>query len=174
MIVKDTKCRTVLPWLLFVLAFGFIFKGIFLNAPLQSDDTTYFAYASHFSADLFKNAHHQSPFRIGILLPLAGLQKLFGYSLASYYLYSLGSSLFLLAMVYLLGFKTGGLQTALSSSLLFACSFFGLHWATNLLPDVPNSALLLGSFLAFIYLDGATGKKRILILFLSAFLAFCS
>jgi hypothetical protein len=110
--------------LFFVLAFGFISKGIFLNAPLQSDDTTYFDLASRLSADLFRNAVKQEPFRIGILVPLAGLQKLFGYALTTYYLYSLGFSLLLLAMVYLLGFKTGGLRTALSSSLLFACFFW--------------------------------------------------
>jgi hypothetical protein len=174
MIVKDSKCRIILPWLLFVLAVGLILKGVFLNAPLQSDDTSYFVYASRLSMDLFKYAHSQLPFRIGILVPVAGLQKFFGYSLASYYLYSLGSSLFLLVMVYLTGFKTGGLRTALFSSLLFACSFFGLYQATNLLPDVPNLALLLASFLVFLYVDGAKGRKRILILFLSALLGFCS
>ncbi len=163
------------PWLLVVIILGFSFRIIFLNAPLQSDDTTYFAYASDLSAELFKNAGSQSPFRLGIIVPLALVQNIFGYSLISYYLYSLGSSLFLLAMVYLAGFKLGGPQTALFSGLLFACSFFGLYQTTNLLPDVPNIAFLLASFLAFIYVvDEGKNKKRILLLLLSALLAFCS
>jgi len=162
------------PWFLFILSLGFAFRIVFLNASLQSDDTTYFVFASNLSADLFKNAYHQAPFRLGILVPLAVLQKIFGYSLVSYYSFSLGSSLFLLVMIYWVGFKIGGLQTALFSGLLFSCSFFGLNQTTNVLPDVPNLALLLASFLAFIYVTETRGRTHVLLLFLATFLGFCS
>lgn len=163
-----------IPWLLAVLLLGFAFRIIFLNAPLQSDDTTYFAWASALSKSLFINANYQAPFRLGLLVPLAGLQQFFGYSLTSYYTYSIGFSLLLLAMVYLAGFKVGGLQAALFSSLLFSSSFVGLYQATNVLPDVPNCALLLASLLLFIYIDEIKGKKQILVLFFSVLLTFCA
>ena len=159
---------------LVVLLFGLLFRIIFLNAPLQSDDTTYFSMAANLSADLFTNARYQAPFRLGLLIPLALFQVFFGYTLVAYYAYSVSFSLILLAMIYGVSFKIDGLRTALFSSLLFACSFYGLNQTTNVLPDVPNLVLLLASFLTFLYVDTATGRRRILILFVSAFLAFCS
>ncbi len=158
--------------MLVVLLLGFAFRIIFLNAPLQSDDTTYFMWASVLSKDLFINASYQAPFRLGLLVPLAGLQQILDYSLTSYYAYSISSSLFLLAMVYQAGFKVGDSLTALFSALLFSSSFIGLYQTTNLLPDVPNSALLFSSFLLFIFIDKIKGTKRILMLFFAALLAF--
>jgi len=163
----------VLPWFLLVLAFGFIFRIIFLSAPLQSDDTSYFALASDLSADMFKDAR-QISFRLGLIFPLAILQKLLGYSLAAYYTYSIGSSLLLLAMIFIVSHGVCGLQTAIISGLIFACSYFGLQQSTNVLPDVPNLVFLLACFLAFTYADVTKGGKRILILLLAACLAFYS
>lgn len=163
-----------LPWFLLVLTFGFILRIIFLCAPLQSDDTSYFILASNLSADMFKDAARQISFRLGLIFPLALLQKILGYSLSAYYTYSIGSSLLLLAMIFMISHSLCGLKTAIISGLIFACSFFGLYQSTNVLPDVPNLVCLLASFLVFTYADDTKGGKRILILLLSACLAFCS
>jgi len=161
-------------WFLVVLIFGLLFRLIFLNAPLQSDDTNYFLWASNFSTELLTNATYQAPFRLGILIPLAIIQQFFGYSLVSYYFFSVSASLFLLSMVFALGLKLDGFRTAIFSSLLFACSFFGLYQATNLLPDVPNAALLLASFLLFVPACEKYNGNYSLLLIASAVLAFAS
>jgi len=157
-----------------VMLFGILFRLIFLNAPLQSDDTTYFSNAANLSVDLFTNAKNQGPFRLGLIIPLSFFQFFLGYSLTAYYLFSISSAVFLLALIYGVSFKIGGLSTAILSSLLFACSFYGLNHATNVLPDVPNLGFLLASFLTFLYAFDVVGRQRFLTLFVCAALAFCS
>jgi len=34
--------NNLIPWFLFTMTFGLLLQIVFLNAPLQSDDTTYF------------------------------------------------------------------------------------------------------------------------------------
>jgi hypothetical protein len=171
---KNALPEKELLWLAIVVLLGFVMRLLFLNAPLGSDDTAYFAMASNLGTDtdFMRNANSQVPLRIGLIAPVAALQNVLGYSLKSYYFFSIGASILLLIMVYLTASKIGGLATAVFSSLLFATSYFGLCRATNLLPDVPNAALLLASFFILVSALESSGNTRLLVISISALTGF--
>ena len=162
----------ILPWFLFAVTFGVLFQLIFLDAPLQSDDTTYFAKAKSLSLGTFQNAYNQTRMRAGMLVPAYLVIKSFGYNIFSYYIFSVGFSTLLIISIFLLTSRLIGVLPAVLSSLLFSCSSFGLNQTTNLLPDVPNLFFLFAAFYFFSVSLERTGKRCVLILLLAAFCGF--
>ena len=162
----------ILPWFLFSVTFGVLLQLLFLDAPLQSDDTTYFAIAKSLSLETFRNAYNQTHLRTGILVPAYLIIKSFGYNIFSYYIFSVGFSTLLLISIFILTNRLIGVLPAVLSSLLFSCSTFGLYQTTNLLPDVPNLFFLFAAFYFFSISLEKTGKKCILILVLAVCCGF--
>jgi len=169
---KTFNNASVLPWFLLVLTVGFLLQIIFINAPLQSDDTTYFATANNLSLETFRNAVNQSYLRTGILFPAYAAIKIFGYNIVSYYILSVGFASLLVASIFLLTNRLIGLYPAVASCLLYSFSTYGLFQTTNFLPDVPNLVFLLLSFYFFSIAIEKKGMGSKTILILAAFFGF--
>ena len=118
------RSNNFLPWLLLVLTVGLLLQLSFIHAPLQSDDTTYFATAKNLSFDTFRNAVNQSYLRVGLFLPAYVVIKIFGYNIISYYILSVGFASLLVAAIFLLTNRLIGLFPAVMSCLLYSFSTY--------------------------------------------------
>jgi hypothetical protein len=161
-------------WLIILLSSAFIIRMIFLEAPLQSDDTTYFSMAKNYSEGLLKNAPDQTPFRSGLLIPLHGLQSLFGYNITTYYIFSISFFLFLVACIFFFCNSAGGLNFAIYAVAIASTSALILNQTSNLLPDVPNLTSVLISFIFFIYASKSKNQKSLLYILFAAIAGFYS
>ncbi len=159
-------------WAAIIFLVAMMTRLLFIGAPLSSDDMLYFDMASRLSIDVFDQQTIQWAFRTGLIVPLAILQKIFGYNLWSYYLLSVGASIGAVMLVYLIMLKIADQRAAVISSLLFASSGFGLFHATQILTDTPNLCALLLTFYVFLHVESNTGKRNILLLLLAAACGF--
>jgi hypothetical protein len=156
-----------------VMMMGLAFKLVFLEHPLESDDTTYMKLAELLSVSFFSEPESQLYFRTGILIPLFFLIKVFGYSIFTYYLFSVTFSLLLLFSVLLLARELFGIKVALLTGILSASSYLIGLQSTNLLPDTPAFFWAALSFYFFIRYKRNKSKKYILLLSaLSGFMAY--
>lgn len=167
-----TNNRKWLLWLVILMLFGLVMRIIFLNTPLESDDTDYFNRAFILNVDLLRSATYQLPLRLGLLLPVSLIQYFAGYTLTSYYIFTITASILLLVMVFLAGMTISGLPAGMIAGMLFTTSFYGLYQTTNLLPDIPNAVWLFTSFLLFVSAMKRNGKAYYLFITLSSLSAF--
>ena len=128
--------------------------------------------AARLSPDVFDNVNIQWPFRTGVVVPLAIAQKIFGYSLVAYYVFSISFSVAAVLLTYLVMLEVAGQRAAILSSLLFATSALAIYHGTQVLPDTPNLCALLATFYVFIKVKSATGRRNVLLLVLAAACAF--
>ena len=159
-------------WLVIIAIVALVVRALFCGAPMGSDDSIYFNYAADLELDMFDTAAAQWPFRTGIVLPLALVQSLFGYSLTAYYVFSIGFSFAVVIMVYLLMLETCGQRAAIIASGLFATSSLALYHGTHVLPDTPNLFALLLCFFIFIRIKTVNAKRDRIFIVLAAAAAF--
>lgn len=163
-----------LLWALVIALSALMVRVLFLSAPLASDDAIYFDLASRLSVDIFDTQRAQWPFRTGMLMPLAAVQAFFGFSLWSYYIFSVGFSVALVVVVFVVMRNASGLRAAIIASLLFSTSGLVLYQGTNILPDVPNLCFLLLSFHVFTKVDDPNTRRGKELLALAAGCGFYS
>ena len=160
-------------WELIVLILGLAIKIIFIEHPLESDDTSYMEIAKYYSERTVIFAHNQVPFRSGFLIPLYFLMTIFGYSIFTYYLYSISYSMLLLLAIMLVAKRLFGAKIAFLSGLLYISSYISFYQSTNVLPDIPAFTWALLSFYLFInILSGKSNKYLLLLSSLFGFLAY--
>lgn len=155
--------------LILSLLLAIAFEIIFIELPsLAWDDIIYMKLAQNLSTNNFVIAD-QKPFRIGLLIPLSILIKIFGYSIFTYYLFSIGFSVSLFLALLLLTKHLFGLKVAFISIILMVSSSIILYCSTNIFPDIPAFFWAVSSlYLFLIYLDN--DNKYILLV--SAFFGF--
>ena len=164
-----------LLWLfiLFVsLLLAMALEIIFIEHPaLARDDIIYMELAKNLSTSNFVNAD-QKAFRTGLLIPLSIFIKIFGYSIYTYYLFSIGFFVLLLLSLLLLTKYLFGLKVAFISVILMVSSYIITYRSTNIFPDIPAFFWAVCSLYFFIkYLDNNKNKY---ILLVSAFCGFLS
>ncbi|MBD3341385.1 MAG: hypothetical protein GF353_19925 [Candidatus Lokiarchaeota archaeon] len=158
-------------FLLIILASIFL-RLIFLEAPLQSDDTSYFSLAKSYSSSMLKSAHSQISYRTGLFAPILFFQKVIGFNIFSYYASSLFCYLLLIFSIYFVAYKTRGIFVATFSVTIASSSSLILKTTSNLLPDALCFSFCLLAF-TFFYLARRKSKHFIgLFIVLSAFLGF--
>jgi hypothetical protein len=155
--------------LILSLLLAIIFEIIFIELPsLEWDDIIYMELAKNFSASNFLIAD-QKPFRLGLIIPLYILIKIFGYSIFTYYLFSIGFLLSLFLVLLLLTKYLFGIKVAFISMILMISSSIILYCSTNIFPDIPAFFWAVSSlYLFLIYLNNY--NKYILLV--SAFFGF--
>lgn len=173
MIKQKTDSNKYL-WLLFLLACSFIIRIFFLESPLQADDTTYFKIAEQYSSNLLFSAENQLSFRYGFFLPLHGLQAIFGYSIVTYYIYSISMFLFLMTILYVYCLSICELKLAILAVAIASTSALVLNMSSILLTSVPNFLSASISFLFFFYACSSRGKKAVFYIFLATVAGFYS
>lgn len=146
---------------------------LFLEAPLESDDTGYFAIAEHYSGGFLGRMDHQLAFRSGMVLPLRTLNSLFGYSIGNYYAFSLFFYGLLIVGVYLLSSYAVGVRMAVYACLIVFTSTLVLYQTSNVLPDIPFVApYLISCFLFFRAGDESVRYRASLLVLAASVFAF--
>jgi hypothetical protein len=147
--------------LLVTLAIVTIFaQGLFLKPPILSDQLDYFFWASRFP-DSPQFPHHRT-LRLGLLIPLSALIKLFGYSEAAYYTIPVFSMVVFIWGIFLVARLFFSRQIAFFSALLAVFIPNLLRYSGDLLPDIPSSALSLIAFYGLIQ-SGRNHQKNLFI-----------
>ncbi|MDX9851535.1 MAG: glycosyltransferase family 39 protein [Anaerolineaceae bacterium] len=159
--------------LLVLLLISLIIRFIFIEALLVSDDTDYFFLAEKYSPEIFTGGTNQTYFRLGLLLPVAIMQKLFGLNLLSYYAWTITIFLLLVFSSYSLSKIIDGEKMAIISVLMAITSYFFLYQSSNLLPDIPCLISAVFSFIFFFFSLNYKKYSKIFLL-LSVLLGFIS
>jgi len=156
-----------------LMILGLALKMLFIEHPLESDDTGYMEFAKNLSAKTFCQPESQLYFRTGILIPLHLLMRLSGYSIYTYYIFSVGFSMLLLLSLLLLSRQLFGLKVAMLTGLLVISSSLIAYNSTNLLPDTPAFFWAVLSMFFFVRsLTNSTSKYWILLSALTGFMAY--
>ncbi|NLD50080.1 MAG: hypothetical protein GX660_23300 [Clostridiaceae bacterium] len=155
------------------LLLALIVRFIFLEALLISDDTYYFFSAANYSPELFSGGTDQTFFRLGLLLPVALIQKLFGVNIISYYVWTISVFLLFIFTSYVLSKIINGERMAIINVLIVISSYFFLFQSSNLLPDIPCLITAIFSFI-FFHLSLKNKKFSKLFLFVSVLSGFIS
>lgn len=148
-----------------------LIRLVFIEAPIQSDDTMYFQGASKYSLEFLKNADHHIYFRIGLIFPLMLCIKVFGYNLVAYYLFSISCYLSAVVSVYLFCLYSLNKFIASAAVLILSSSSFFLYQTSNIIPDTLCVSFLILSSLLFSISFSKDNKKYALIFF-SAILGY--
>jgi len=125
-----------------------------LKAPVFGDQLDYFATAASLP-DIDASHRH---LRLGLLLPVWLLIRLFGYSEAAYYAVPFLSFLALGAGTYLVGRRLFGTGVASIATFLILFNPYVLWDSSHLLPDVLGTALL--AFSLYVLLVGGERLER--------------
>lgn len=115
-----------------------IVQAQFIVPPPMDDQLNYFSTAADLPPD---NPKHQES-RIGLLIPVALLINIFGYSEIAYYLIPFGSALILILGTYIIGRTVFDRWVAAFASLLIVVNPYFLWHSSHLLPDIPATAAL--------------------------------
>ena len=173
LVVMNSKVSHALAIIVACLVCCLAIRIVFIEAPLESDDTTYMQLAELYSKPLLRNFDYQLPFRTGLIIPIRCAIELFGYSIVSYYVVSFLFYAAMIVAVCLLSKRISGYRMVLYSCAIVFSSPLVLFQTSNVLPDVPFVAFYLLSFYGFtISVEKQTGKSCVLFLFLSALLGF--
>jgi hypothetical protein len=156
-----------------IILFSLLVRMIFLEAPLESDDTLYMAHAESYSKEMLLKTNSQLPFRLGMILPLCILQYFFSYSIISYYVFSITMYILVVISIFIASNYFISQEGAIVSSLIASTSSFILFQTSNVLPDAPNLVFLLSSYILF-YQSCINKNKEWIYLVLSAIMAFIS
>lgn len=120
----------------------------FMNPPILSDPIEYFKAAVLFPK--FPEAPSHWSLRLGLVIPVSIIFKIFGYSEFTYYLFPVLSLALLILLVFLLGEKLFNYKVGLMSALwmLFVP---GIYLESGyLLPDIPATNCMLASLILLI------------------------
>jgi 4-amino-4-deoxy-L-arabinose transferase-like glycosyltransferase len=149
------------------------FKLLFIEHPLESDDTKYMSLANELSVNNFSNPNSQLYLRTGILIPLFGIMSVFGYSIFTYYFFSIGFSILLLFSLMLLARELFGLKIALITGLIYSSSSLIGYQSTNLLPDTPAFFWAVLSVYFFVrFVSDSSSKHLLFLAAISGFIAY--
>jgi hypothetical protein len=172
--IRKNNYQQLWGWgLIILMLLGLGLKLLFIEHPLESDDTSYMALSKWLSVENFSHPNSQLYFRIGILLPLHVLIRIFGYSIFTYYLFSVGFSMLLLFSILLLTKELFGLKIAMLTGVMYiSSSLIGIQ-STNLLPDTPAFFWAVLSVYFFIrYVSDTRTKYSLFLAALSGFIAY--
>lgn len=173
--MKQNYNRNILLfYILFFVLFAIFIRLIFLEAPLQSDDTIYFSKAESYSNVMLERANTQIPFRSGMLLPVSAIQNIFGYSIFAYYTYPIiiYSMLFFFLVFFSRMIESDNFVPY--TVVITSTSALVLNQTSLLLPDMPCFVMALGAYLLFIQSNNKKTITVIFLLFISAFFGFLS
>jgi hypothetical protein len=140
------------------------FVGIGIN-----DDIAYIQNARNLihGEHPFHSGFNQLGFRLGMVLPLALLYKLFGYNEIGFSLYPITCALITCTLIYLTAVRLWGIGAAIFTSLLYIVYPLQLVFGTQLSPSNQHATCVAAA--AFFYFYATTGKTSSAISSISRF-----
>jgi hypothetical protein len=156
--LKSLKPSLIVP---IILVIALAVRLAFFFGMGFSDDLQYSYEAYRVSAGTFHDTHGLIQMRLGVILPIALLYRLFGPSDLTLVAYSLACSLGLIVLIFLLGRMLFGEKTGLLASLLLAFFPLEIEEATSAMPDVPQAFFIALALYHFMSLYGKTGSGEL-------------
>jgi len=151
------KFNKVFP--LFVLLFLAAFLRIWLSSGIGgSDDVVYLTEAYKCFSGTYETPTYIAQLRIGTILPIALMFKLFGVNSYTIYMWPLMASLINIVVIYLIAFQLFDRRIALFASL--CASFFPLDIHTGGVAMTETSLILMLSFSVLFYLLAFKSEKQ--------------
>ena len=130
--------------ILFLSIFAICIQLYFLNPPVLSDQLEYFITASKFPT--LPAQPNIGSIRIGLIIPVSLLIRIFGYSEAAYYVFPLFSVMILAISIYWIGKTHFSIRAGFFSALAVLMIPILLDESGHLLPDVPATAFSTAAF----------------------------
>ena len=127
-----------------LLLLSFITQILFLNPPILSDHIEYYFTAIKFP-HLLEQPNHWS-LRIGLILPVAVLYRIFGNTEIAYYCFPLVSTTILSIGIYFIGSMLFNRRVGLFSALWLIFIPSILLESGQLLPDIPATTCVVAGF----------------------------
>jgi len=121
-----------------IFLFAVFIQLLFLNPPILSDQMEYYITAVRFP-HLPEKANIAS-MRLGLILPVAAVYRIFGHSEITYYSISLLTSAILGVSMYFFGSGAASRRVGVLSAIWILLIPNVLLWTGHLLPDVPSAA----------------------------------
>ncbi|MCP3943765.1 MAG: glycosyltransferase family 39 protein [Desulfobacteraceae bacterium] len=168
---ENTKRTQIVFWAM--MALGLVSWLVFIKYPFHSDDTGLYYISTNLDLKTFSASFFT--FRYGCLLPMWLINKIFGVSLFSYYLFSLLTWLLWVAVVFILSYQLSNSLRAAVASFIVCISDYHLNYYSSMtMPDIPCTAFnLLAVLFFFAALKlSEDDHKYFYYLFASAFFAF--
>jgi len=131
-----------------LLIISILVQSYFINPPVLSDQMEYFKAAVLFPE--FKNSPSHWSMRLGLIIPVSIVLKIFGYSEFSYYLVPVLSMAGLTILVFLLGKRLFNYKIGLFSALWMTFMSGICLESGDLLPDIPATNYMLTGLLLII------------------------
>jgi len=143
--------------ILILILFAIIIQLILLTPPYLSDQMEYYFTATKFP-------HLQSPpnhwgMRIGLILPVAVIFRIFGHAEITFYFIPLISILILVAAVYYLGSGIANKRVGMVSALWISMAPGLLFQSMQLLPDIPATACIVVGFALIASIEKIKGHR---------------
>jgi len=161
---KSTKQEWLLLTILILVSLSS--QLIFIRPVSLSDQMAYYRTAVNFPR-LPQYPNHWS-MRLGVVLPVAVLYRLFGHSELVYYFLPISSTILLVTSTYLIGRMLFSSVIGATAAMWFSFLPYFLLESGNLLPDITASACLTAGIMLLIALmDKPVGKKQRWVLLLS-------
>ncbi|MCD6577300.1 MAG: glycosyltransferase family 39 protein [Anaerolineaceae bacterium] len=150
---QDTLCITL------ILFFSFLIQILFLTPPILSDPMEYYFTAIKFP-HLPEIPDHWT-LRIGLILPVAVLYRIFGNAEITYYSFPLASMAILSIGIYFMGSRLFNRRIGLISALWLITIPSLILESGRLLPDLPATACIVAGFAMLISFKDlhANGRK---------------
>src|SRR4051794_4688453 len=133
-----------------------------LSVPQPVDPSRYMAAVRSFPSPPHDPIFDHQYLRIGLTAPTAVVMRVFGYSEITYHAFPVATALLLFASVYAIGRMTAGRLVGALSAVVLACLGPIVVAGTELLPDLPATALFTAAVaIALAVRRGLLGRRRI-------------
>lgn len=114
-----------------------VIQSIYLAEPRHFDAADYMRFADTLPPELI----HHRPLRIGLLIPLWAMMGVFGYTEATFYIFSYAAGSALVVSVYGLGRVLFNRLLAFAAATIIMTSPIVLRVSSQIWPDIPGTAL---------------------------------
>ncbi|MEM4065970.1 MAG: glycosyltransferase family 39 protein [Candidatus Micrarchaeaceae archaeon] len=150
--------------LIAIIAAGLLLAYLFYSGPfVLFDDTAYITYAHQMLNGKFMITGDYFTFSLCVILPLALLFKVLGYSIIAAIIPTISEFVLLVVFVFMAGRELQGNKLAALAALFAATSPIAVLYATRILPDILVGMLVAAAFYALIKAQKKASKGMYLL-----------
>ena len=137
-------------WLLIILAFALALRLVFFTGTDASDPLAYTKYANMLAKGEPINVERGDAFRIGLLLPVSVLYRMFGFNEFSSNVLVILASLASIVLIYKFGVMLFNEKAGLLSAFLLSFFPFDVLYSTRLMTELPSAFFVALSVYLFL------------------------
>ncbi|MBS3100843.1 glycosyltransferase family 39 protein [Candidatus Woesearchaeota archaeon] len=147
-------------WLLIILAFALALRLVFFTGTDASDPLAYTKYANMLAKGEPINVERGDAFRIGLLLPVSVLYRMFGFNEFSSNVLVILASLASIVLIYKFGVMLFNEKAGLLSAFLLSFFPFDVLYSTRLMTELPSAFFVALSVYLFLKSEKTANKRK--------------